>query len=257
MESKRPLILVTNDDGVFSPGIRFLAETVKQFGDIVVVGPEEPMSGMSHAITIKTPLRFKLVSNGGYPVYTVNGTPVDCVKLAKHKILDRTPDLLVSGINHGSNASINIIYSGTMAAAFEGAMAHIPSVGFSMIDYQMDVDLSGTKKYIEEICSKILKEGLQDGVCLNVNFPSPDKGEYKGMKVCRQSRAYWKEEFEERQDPHKQSYFWMKGQFIDEDSAPDTDEYALKNQYVSVVPSQFDFTAYKAMDELKNWKIYD
>ncbi|MDT8308098.1 MAG: 5'/3'-nucleotidase SurE, partial [Bacteroidales bacterium] len=245
---ERPLILVTNDDGFDAPGIRFLADTVAKHGDVIVVAPGEAMSGMGHAITIKTPLRFHQIHpNGNYEIYRTNGTPVDSVKLAMHKILPRKPDILVSGVNHGSNASVNIIYSGTMAAVFEGAMAGIPSVGFSITDYDHAADLKITKPFIHEIVNFVLNQGLPNGISLNVNFPATDKGDYKGMKICRQALAYWKEEFEERYDPHNQPYFWMRGSFVNHDEELDTDEWALKNGYVSVVPVQFDFTAFRFM----------
>lgn len=251
----KPLILVTNDDGYQSPGIAFLARLAARFGDVVVIAPHEGMSGMGHAITIKTPLRYRKHSpNGQYPVYAVEGTPVDCVKLAMRKILGRRPDLILSGINHGSNASVNIIYSGTMAAAFEGAMAGIPSVGFSLLDYDHHAPLEHLEPYMETIIENVIHNGLPSNVCLNVNFPAEgDQKPIRGMKLCRQALGYWKEEFDERRDPHQQPYFWLRGEFIRTDDGTDTDLNALENRFVSIVPVHFDFTARYAFDSLKKW----
>lgn len=251
----KPLILVTNDDGYQSPGIAFLAQLAARFGEVVVIAPYEGMSGMGHAITIKTPLRYrKHSSNGQYPLYAVEGTPVDCVKLAMRKILGRKPDLILSGINHGSNASVNIIYSGTMAAAFEGAMAGIPSVGFSLLDYDHQAPLDHLAPFMEQLIENVIRDGLPENVCLNVNFPA--EGNLKpiqGMKLCRQALGYWKEEFDERKDPHHQPYFWLRGEFIRTDDGTDTDLNALENRFVSIVPVHFDFTARQAFASLKYW----
>ncbi len=253
---ERPLILVTNDDGVSAPGIRFLIEQMRTLGDVVVVAPDKPQSGMGHAITIASPLRIqKIVETDTYKEYSCNGTPVDCVKIAEHKLLKRKPDLLVSGINHGSNSSVNIIYSGTMAAVLEGAMGGIPSVGFSLLDYSYKADFTPTKKYILNIAQNVLKHGLPKTVCLNVNFPAVAESEIKGMKVCRQALAYWKEEFVEKTDPHDRNYYWLTGSFHNPDNGDDTDEWALKNNYVSVVPSHFDFTANQALSTIKTWNL--
>ncbi len=251
----RPLILVTNDDGVHAAGLKALADYASELGDVVVVAPDQPRSGQGHAITIETPLKYQRVDNGyGYPVYICNGTPVDSVKIAKNRVLDRTPDLLVSGINHGSNSSVNIIYSGTVAAVLEGAMAGIPSIGFSLLDYSPQADFKPAEKYVKRIIRKVLDEGLPEGTALNMNFPLTDGMPLKGLKVCRQARAFWEEDFEPRTDPQKREYFWLKGRFNNVDLGEDTDEWALENGYASLVPIQFDFTAHQAIKELKSWE---
>lgn len=254
----KPLILVTNDDGINAAGINALADFASELGDVVVVAPDQPRSGQGHAITIEIPLKYqKLNKNGNYPLYTTNGTPVDSVKIAKNRILERTPDLLVSGINHGSNSSVNIIYSGTVAAVLEGAMASIPSIGFSLLDYSPFADFQPAKSYVQKIMKKVLNEGLPEGTALNVNFPHTKGKPYKGLKVCRQAKAFWEEDFESRTDPHKREYFWLKGRFNNLDGGEDTDEWALENGYVSMVPIQFDFTAHRAIEELKSWENND
>lgn len=251
---KKPLILVSNDDGVNAKGLRELIEIVKEFGDTVVVAPEKGESGMSHAISIKNPIRLnQLSTNGILTVYSVPGTPVDCVKLALNQVLDRKPDLVVSGINHGSNASISVIYSGTMGAAIEGCLNGIPSIGFSLTSHHPDADFSKSRKYIKQIIKKTLQDGLPKGVCLNVNFPVNDEADYKGIKVCRQTKGVWKEEYEKRVDPHKQTYYWLTGNFNNfEPDAQDTDEWALQNNYAAVVPIQVDFTAFESLKTLKS-----
>lgn len=253
----KPLILVTNDDGIDAPGMRFLIEIMREIGEVFVVASETPQSGMGHAITIRTPLMLRKISeNGIYTEYVTNGTPVDCIKLASHQLLDRKPDLIVSGINHGSNASVNIIYSGTMAAALEGAMNGIPSIGFSILDYSWKAEMKHIRNYVKEIAKKVIDFGLPEGVCLNVNFPKFDKDKaLKGIKYCRQAKAFWKESFDARQDPMKRDYFWMTGTFHNLDGGEDTDEFALENNYVSVVPVQFDFTAHYFIKEIQNWNI--
>ncbi len=253
---KKPLILVTNDDGINAAGIRNLAEIMSEMGEVVVVAPDQPRSGQGHAITIETPIKYqKLNSNPGYPVYTCNGTPVDSVKIAKNRILPRHPDLLVSGINHGSNSSINIIYSATVAAVLEGAMAGIPSIGFSLLDYSPFANFDHARPFVKKVAAKVLEEGLPEGTAINVNFPPPKDKPYKGLKVCRQAKGQWEEDFEVRTDPRKSEYFWLKGIFNNMDAAAtDTDEHALKNNYVSLVPIQFDFTAHHMINELKSWE---
>jgi len=252
----KPLILVTNDDGISAPGIRKLIQLMQQLGDVVVVAPDGPQSAMSHAITIKYPLVYQEITiSDSYKEYSLNGTPVDCVKFGLHRLLDRKPDLIVSGINHGSNASINIIYSGTMGAALEGAMGGIPSIGFSILDYSHDADFSRSESHILRIAKQVMEKGLEPGIALNVNFPMVKEGEdYKGVKVCRQSKAYWKEDFAERIDPRNgRPYFWLTGTFTINENDDSTDEWALENYYVSMVPVQFDFTAYQQIEKLKKW----
>ncbi len=252
----KPLILVTNDDGILAPGIRYLIKIMKKLGDVVVVAPDKPQSGMGHAITVFSPLRLKKYSNDDeIEEYSCSGTPVDCVKIAKDIIFHKKPNLIVSGINHGSNASVNIIYSGTMSAALEGSMENIPSIGFSLLDHSNSADFSHTDDYIIKIANKVLENGLPDGVCLNVNFPKKSESPLKGVAVCRQARAYWKEEFDTRKDPHGVDYYWLKGIFENTDIGKDTDEYALSENYVSLVPVNFDFTDYNALSTLKNWNL--
>ncbi|MEI6123541.1 MAG: 5'/3'-nucleotidase SurE [Bacteroidota bacterium] len=252
---KNPLILITNDDSYSAPGIRFLIRVMRQMGEVVVVAPDKPQSGMGHAITVNSPLRLqKIKSEKNYKEYYCNGTPVDCVKIAVDKVLHRKPDLLVSGINHGSNASVNIIYSGTMSAVIEGAMGHIPSVGFSLNDYAHDADFSHTEPFIKSICWNVLENGLPKNICLNVNFPV-NVGKTKGVKICRQADAYWKEEFSERKDPHGREYYWMMGVFENPDKGKDTDVWAINNHYVAVVPVQYDLTAHTIIPEIKKWKF--
>lgn len=252
----KPLILVSNDDGFQAPGIRFLIDIAKSIGDVVVVAPQSAQSAMSHAITIKYPLHYQEVEiSETYKEYSLNGTPVDCVKFAIHQLMDRKPDIVISGINHGSNASINIIYSGTMAAATEAAMGGIPSVGFSILDYSEEANFEFAREYISKIINKVLADGLADNTALNVNFPKPVYGEYKGLRVCRQAQAYWKEDFDERFDPRNgKPYYWLKGTFTVHEDDEATDEWALKNYFVSMVPIQFDFTAYNKINELKHWE---
>lgn len=248
---KKPVILVTNDDGITSAGIRQLVETMKKFGRVVVVAPDSPQSAMGHAITINRPLRLdKVPVFNGVEAWQCSGTPVDCVKLAVNKILHRKPDLCVSGINHGSNSSINVIYSGTMSAAMEGAIEGIPSIGFSLLNYSMDADFSTAGKIVEKIVSNVMKIGLPEGTLLNVNIPKLPLSKLKGVRICRQANAKWKEEFDERKDPTGRDYFWLTGKFINFDTGDDTDEWALKNGFVSVVPVQFDLTAHHAIPHL-------
>lgn len=249
--TEKPVILITNDDGIMSPGIRQLVKLMRKLGDVVVVAPDKPQSAMGHAITIATPLRLQqLKIDRKHIEYSCSGTPVDCVKLAVDKILRRKPDLLVSGINHGSNSSINVIYSGTMSAAVEGAIEDIPSIGFSILDYSFEADFAPSEKYVLSIARKVLKDGLPKGICLNVNIPKTKK--IKGVKVCRQALAAWDDEYYERKDPHQKSYYWLTGQFSNNDNGKDTDEWALKNNCISMVPVLYDFTAHHAISQLKN-----
>ena len=252
---KKPLILVVNDDGISAPGIRKLIGIMNDFGDVVVVAPEVPQSGMGHAITINATLRCDKVTmdDGAQTEYSVSGTPVDCVKLAVNQILYRKPDLCVSGINHGSNSSINVIYSGTMSAAVEGALEGISSIGFSLLDFSHDADFSEGEKYIRKITQSVIENGLPEGVCLNVNIPTSKKNEkIKGIKICRQAKANWEEEFDERKDPNGRTYYWLTGKFVNYDKGDDTDERALENHFVSVVPVQYDVTAHHAISALNN-----
>ena len=255
MNPEKPLILVVNDDGITAPGIRNLVKVAAKLGDVVVVAPDGPQSGMGHAITINSTLRCDEVTidEGNQKEFSVSGTPVDCVKLAVNVILDRKPDLIVSGINHGSNSSINVIYSGTMSAAVEGALEGIPSVGFSLLDYSWEADFESTLPHIEKIIRSVLKNGLPNGVCLNVNIPKYKGEDYKGIKVCRQAHANWEEEFDARKDPRGRNYYWLTGKFVNYDKGNDTDEWALGNYYISVVPVEVDFTAHHAITTLNSW----
>ncbi len=253
---QKPVILVTNDDGIMAPGIRNLISFMLDIGEVVVVAPDKGQSGMGHAVTITHPIRLeKIAVNGDHQEYSCSGTPVDCVKLAVNKVLHRKPDILVSGINHGSNASINVIYSGTMSAAIEGAMEGIPSVGFSLLDYRLNADFVSARKYVQDIVRNVLKHGLPKGNCLNVNIPAVKEHEIKGVRVCRQANANWVEEFDHRKDPRGKDYYWLTGKFQLHEDVDETDEWALANKYISVVPIQFDFTAHKLIPELKNWNF--
>jgi 5'-nucleotidase len=257
MKNERPTILVINDDGITAKGIQTLAYLMKELGDVVVVAPDSPQSAMGHAITIAKPLRLEEVDLfDGIRSYHCSGTPVDCVKLAVNKILHKKPDLLVSGINHGSNSSINVIYSGTMSAAMEGAIEGIPSIGFSFSDFSSSADFTPLHQHVLAIAKQVLKNGLPKGTLLNVNFPYVNSAdELKGIRICRQAVAKWEEKFDERLDPHKRKYYWLTGEFVISDQGEDTDEWALKNKYVSVVPVQFDFTAHHAIGVLNNWDL--
>ncbi|WP_226388844.1 5'/3'-nucleotidase SurE [Penaeicola halotolerans] len=255
---KKPLILVSNDDGITSKGIRTLVNVMKQIGEVVVVAPDGPQSGMGHAITIGNTLRLTREDIFGDVVaYKSSGTPADCVKLAKHHVLkDRQPDLLVSGVNHGSNTSISVLYSGTMSAAIEGAIEGLPSVGFSLCDYGHDADFTHTEEYIKSIALEVLEKGMPKGVALNVNFPPKRNENIKGVKICRQARAKWQEEFDERFDPNGRRYFWMAGNFVNFDKGEDNDEWAIANNYVSIVPCMFDLTAHHAISQLNDeWDL--
>ncbi len=250
--NNKPLILITNDDSIHAPGLKKLTEIMRLIGDVVVIASEQIMSGMSHAVTTKSPLMPRLAKDEpGYKEYITNGTPADNVKLGKHALLSRKPDLIVSGINHGSNAAINIIYSGTMAAALEGAIDGIPSIGFSLDDFSLNADFSHVDSYIETITHKVLLEGLPEGICLNVNIPKKSDQPIKGFKTVRQAKARWVEEFEKRTDPYGRSYYWMGGVFQNGDARPDTDEKALSDNYVAVVPVHVDFTAQSMLDKIK------
>ncbi|MGV3631092.1 MAG: 5'/3'-nucleotidase SurE [Bacteroidota bacterium] len=251
---KKPLIFVTNDDGIFSKGIRTLVEAAKPYGRVVVIAPDKPQSGMGHAITINNVLRMaKSDIFDGVESYTCTGTPVDCVKLGIYELMKRKPDLLLSGINHGANTSTSVLYSGTMSAAVEGAMESIPSIGFSLADYDSEADFSVAKKVVEMTLDKILENPMPHGVCLNVNVPKIKASEFKGLKVCRAAHAYWEDRFDKRQDQYGNPYYWLTGEFSNEDKGEDTDLFALGQGFASIVPVQFDLTAYHAMAELNSW----
>ncbi len=252
---KEKLILVTNDDGITSKGITVLQKVMQKFGKVVVIAPDSAMSGMGHAITINQPLRLFKDNhfNNGVESYSCSGTPVDCVKLGIYEILDGVPDLIVSGINHGSNAATNVLYSGTMSAAVEGAMENISSIGFSLCSYDPDANFDHAVEIVEKVVANVLDEGIGEGVCLNVNIP--DVQNLKGLKVCRQAHAFWEDFFEKRMDPHNRPYYWLTGDFVEQTPAEDTDLFWLEKGYATVVPTQFDLTAYKVMTKLKQWEL--
>ncbi|MES1219178.1 MAG: 5'/3'-nucleotidase SurE [Bacteroidota bacterium] len=253
----KPVILITNDDGVTAPGIHHLIEAVKDLGKIVVVAPDKPQSGMGHAITIGAPLRLHKVSlPSEVEAYSCTGTPVDCVKLAVDKVLHRKPDICLSGINHGANHSINVIYSGTMSAAVEAAIESIPSIGFSLLDYSIEADFNGARKYARIITEMLLRKTPDKHTVLNVNIPKLPADTIKGIKLCRQAYAKYEEDFIQRSDPNGRHYYWLTGKFVNFDKGKDTDVWALANNYVSVVPVQFDLTNYTLKSKLeKSWQL--
>lgn len=258
-KESEPIILITNDDDITSPGIRSLVDAVKGLGRVVVVAPDKPQSGMGHAITIGSPLRMNQVNLfGDIEAWQTTGTPVDCVKLAVDKILHRKPDICLSGINHGANHSINVIYSGTMSAAMEASIEGIPSIGFSLLDYRYEADMEPAKKIVHKVVTEVLKMKSPDKhLLLNVNIPAVPYKEIKGIKVCKQAYAKYDEAFDERIDPQGKKYFWLTGEFKNFDKGKDTDVWALQNNYVSVVPVQFDLTNYtlkKQFEKNKNFK---
>ena len=259
-QKELPIILITNDDGITAPGIKNLVEAVQGLGEIVVVAPDKPQSGMGHAITIGVPLRLNKVEKmfEGAEAWQTSGTPVDCIKLAVDKVLHRKPDICLSGINHGANHSINVIYSGTMSAAMEACIESIPSIGFSLLDYRFEADFTASKHYVRKIVSSLLNTKMDKHLLLNVNIPAVPVGEIKGVKVCRQAYAKYDEDFDERMDPHGKKYYWLTGEFKNFDTGNDTDVWALEQNYVSVVPVQFDLTNYAVKKELeKTWNSDD
>lgn len=255
--AKKPLILVCNDDGFRARGILELSQLAGEFGEVVVVAPLTGQSGMSHAVTLNHPIRLKYSEmSNGFSAYACSGTPADCVKIALNQILDRKPDLLLSGINHGSNASVSLFYSGTVAAAIEGCMNGIPAVALSVDDHAPDADFRLAVQYARPLIQKVIKSGLPLGTCLNMNFPKIAPEECKGMRVCRQAGGVWKEEFEKRTDPQGHDYFWLTGEFSNEEPlSEDTDEWALHHNYASIVPVSVDVTDYPALEALKLWFI--
>jgi 5'-nucleotidase len=254
---EQPIILITNDDDITSPGIRALVDAVKDFGRVVVVAPDKPQSGMGHAITIGSPLRMrKMDLFGEIESWQTTGTPVDCVKLAVDKVLHRKPDICLSGINHGANHSINVLYSGTMSAAMEASIEGIPSIGFSMMDYSYDADLSAAKQIVAKIVKEVMSKKQEKHLLLNVNIPGGNMKDIKGIKLCKQAYAKYEEDFMERIDPHKKKYYWLTGVFKNFDKSKDTDVWALNHNYVSVVPVQFDLTNYKLKAQLQKSKFF-
>lgn len=251
MTLEKPFILVVNDDGITAPGIAALIDVAKQFGEVAVVAPDKPQSGMGHAVTLNAALRVNSWEKDGIQYHACSGTPVDCVKMGVSKLLPRKPNLILSVINHGANSSINVIYSGTMSAAIEGAMEGIPSIGFSLCNHSIEANFSAAKIYVAKIIKDVLENKYQNS-CLNVNIPDIPAEFIQGIKVCKQASGNWEEEFDERKDPMGKSYYWLTGKFVVYSNDEDTDEWALKNNYVSVVPVQHDFTNYKLINAIKH-----
>jgi 5'-nucleotidase len=249
----KPLILVTNDDGIESNGIKALIEVAKKYGEVIVIAPDSPQSGQGHAITLTSPIKLRRRELfDGIEAMECSGTPVDCVKLAKNVILkDRKIDLCVSGINHGSNASLNIIYSGTMSAAMEASIEGINAIGFSLEDYSKNADFTAAKHYADILIKELLAY-TGKGKLLNVNIPKLPLEQIKGSKVCIQGEGGWVEDFKESEDPRGEKYYWLGGSFKEEERNPETDLYALGKGYVSIVPSHHDLTDYKSMKEFKH-----
>jgi len=255
----KPLILVSNDDGITSRGISCLVEVMKELGEVLVVAPDSPQSGMGHAITVGDTLRLtESFIFDGVRAYECSGTPADCVKMARHFVLkdNRQPDIVVSGINHGSNTSISVLYSGTMSAAIEGAIEGTPAIGFSLCDYSHKADFTHAPEVVRKVAAQVLQKGLPKGVALNVNIPPKRNEDIRGIRICRQANAKWVEDFDQRFDPNGRSYFWMTGNFVNFDKGEDNDEWAIANNFVSVVPCQFDLTAHQAIPLLnEDWDI--
>ncbi len=248
----RPVILVTNDDGFQSKGIAALVEVAREFGRVIMVAPSEGQSGQSHAITVKLPLRLHRIKLDDIERYACNGTPVDCVKLAFNQFIKGKPDLILSGINHGSNTAEAVFYSGTMGAAIEGCIYGVPAIGFSLTNYSHDADFTAAKVYARQIIAQALTGGIEKDTCWNVNIPDVPIDEIEGIKICRQNRGFWKEEFEKRKDPIGHDYFWLTGVYHNtEPESTDTDEWAIQNNYVTIVPVHCDLTHYKSIKNLQ------
>ena len=255
MTDLRPLIFITNDDGISSKGIRSLYEAVAPFGDVVLIAPDSPQSGMGHAITINHPLRLEPSSLFDCTAFSCTGTPVDCVKLGVYEVMHRKPDLIVSGINHGANVATNVLYSGTMSAAVEGAMEGVPSIGFSLCSFESDADFDLSKEVVANVVKEVLERKMPIGVCLNVNIPKVSKADFKGIKICKQANAYWDDSFDKRKDQFNRTYYWLTGDFIDKGQSEDTDVYWIDQGFATIVPTQYDLTAYSSIKELENWNL--
>ena len=256
--SKKPLILITNDDGITAPGIRSLIKVMNEIGEVIVVAPDSPQSAMGHAITISSTLHCSKIKldDGPQKEYSCSGTPADCIKLAVNELMDRKPDICVSGVNHGSNSSINVIYSGTMSAALEAGILGIPAIGFSLLDYRWNAKFDPLKPAIKSITENAIKNGIPQNVVLNVNMPKVDSSkELMGIKICRQAKAYWIEEFDKRTNPMGKEYYWLTGELINKDKGEDTDEWALNKKFISIVPVQYDLTAHHVIQELNSWNF--
>ena len=263
----KPLILISNDDGYQAKGINSLIAFVRDYADVLVCAPDGPRSGMACAFSATVPLMLKLQrQEPGVAVWSCNGTPVDCVKMALAELCPRKPDLVIGGINHGDNASVNTHYSGTMGVTMEGCMKYIPSVAFSICDYSADADFSPLEPYIRDITQRILRDGLPQGVCLNVNFPLlpppstllENPSTYKGVKICRMGMGTWENEVSKCHHPRGYDYWWMVGTYRDDEpDAQDTDKWALAHGYVAITPTRVDVTAYEAMEHLKHLENLD
>ena len=248
----KPLILITNDDGVEAPGIQILTKVAREFGDVVVMAPRNNASCLSHSLTTQRPLRvYDVKKEEGLDVYCCDGTPADCVKLAVTHFCPHKPDLVLSGINHGSNSSINVLYSGTMGAAIEASVLGLNAIGFSLLSHNHQTDLTPCIPYARQITGHVLEHGLPEFVSLNVNIPNISADKSKGIRVCHEAKAQWLDSFEQRVDPRGPRYWWLTGKFVCDNPEEDSDEWALTNGYVSVVPVNADFTAYKAIESLK------
>ena len=248
----KPLILITNDDGVAARGLQTLCDVAREFGDVVVMAPGQNVSAKGLSLTTERPLRVKEVrQDDGLSVYACDGTPVDCVKLGFEHFCPRQPDLMLSGINHGSNSSINVLYSGTMGAVLEATALGLPSVGFSLLNHNPAADFTACVPYVRTVVRQVLAQGLPDGVALNVNIPRLAAADIKGMSVCHEARAKWLDSFERRVDPKGEPYWWLTGKFVCDTPAEGSDEWALANGYVSVVPIHIDYTDYSSIDTLK------
>lgn len=249
----KPLILITNDDGYSARGIQALTEVAREFGDVVVMAPEQNASAKSLSLTTKVPLRVHNIrQEEGLSSYACDGTPVDCIKLAYEHFCPRRPDLVLSGINHGSNSSINILYSGTMGAVIEATVLGVNAIGFSLLNHSPEADFGPSKPIVRHIISHVLAQGIPHGVALNVNIPRLASDEIKGIRVCQQAPARWLDSFEKRVDPIGRPYWWLTGKFDCDNPSEDSDEWALSHGYVSVVPVHTDFTHYSAINELKS-----
>lgn len=253
---ERPLMLLSNDDGFSAPGLAFLVDVLRPLGDLIVCAPDTARSGMSAAITATVPLRMRLISEEpGLTIYKTNGTPVDCVKLALNYLFkDRKPDAMFSGINHGTNASVAIHYSGTLGAVIEACINDIPAVGLSLDSHTWNADFEPSRPLIRCLAEQVLSKGLPRGSCLNVNIPNTS--DLKGLRLCRQARGRWVEEFDERKHPRGDHYYWLTGNFYnDEPESEDTDMHAMKEGYVAVVPSCIDMTDYRLMQQMQGWDL--
>ncbi len=255
MGEKRPLIFISNDDGYQAKGINELIKYIGDMGELVVMAPNRARSGKSSAITANHPVRYGLVEQSdNVKIYWCDGTPVDCVKLAKTTVLERKPDLLIAGINHGDNAGINAIYSGTIGAVMEGCLNGIPSIGYSVDNHSADAEFGHCSDAIRRTAQKVLDKGLPDGVCLNVNFPA--EGELKGIKVCKQASGVWENEWVKQTHPRGYDYYWLTGEFVEkEPDNKESDRWAFRNGYAAVTPITVDFTAYEMIDKIKSWNL--